>query len=121
MNNRPDPKKLPGFYRHAPDTSFAAAVSMIDGAATRETLALDYVRAAGPNGATANEVAFGLGWECYSSRPRLATLHKRGAIADSGLRRLGTTGRRQAVWVAPEYVSPPPAKEWTGDLFGVAT
>jgi hypothetical protein len=56
-----------------------------------------------PNGLIADEVAAKLGMrQPYAARPRLAELHRRGEIIDSGLRRLGQSGISQAVWkIAP--------------------
>jgi hypothetical protein len=100
MNSYPN---IPGFRAGAPDTSPLAALSMIDEARNRGALALAIVAERGAGGATADEVAAALLWDKYSSRPRLAELHKRGAIVDSGGRREGSSGRGQAVWVIPAF------------------
>jgi hypothetical protein len=94
---------IPGFKPGAPDTSSLAALSMIDEARNRRALALAIVAERGAGGATADEVAAALLWDKYSSRPRMAELHKRGAIVDSGDRREGSSGRGQAVWVLPAF------------------
>jgi hypothetical protein len=91
---------LPGFYASAPETSRDAATSVADAAVSRRGAATAYIASRGRHGATADEVADALGWERYSSRPRLAELNKAGAIIDSGDRREGVSGRRQAVWIA---------------------
>ena len=56
-----------------------------------------------PNGLIADEVAAKLGMkQPYAARPRLAELHRRGEIIDSGRRRSGQSGIAQAVWtIAP--------------------
>jgi len=97
----------PGFYPHAPDTSRLAAESAATLATDREAKALAFIREQAGHGGTADETADALSWERYSSRPRLSTLHARGAIVDSGGRRRGVSGRMQAVWVVPEHASCP--------------
>ena len=94
---------LPGYYRHAPEPSKLAAESVADAARSRSRLALAFITERTARGATADEVADALEWERYSSRPRLAELHKRGVIVDSGARRVGVSGRAQAVWVTPQF------------------
>lgn len=98
-----DYPNAPGFRAGAPETSREAAASVATAAANRSKLALCFVRERGPVGATSDEVASHYDWVLYSSRPRLAELRKRGAIVDSGRRREGISGRKQVVWVLPEY------------------
>lgn len=109
------PHDFPGVKPGSPDTAYAAAESVSDAAATRSRLALAFVGDQKANGATADEVAGAYEWERYSSRPRLAELHARGAIVDSGRRRQGVSGRSQVVWVLPEFGPPLPADP-QGDL-----
>ena len=108
-------RRLPGYYRHAPETSKLAAESVADAATSRWRLSLAFIAERAARGATADEVADALEWERYSSRPRLAELHKRGVIVDSGARRVGVSGRAQAVWVTPQFGPDVPA-EPMGDL-----
>lgn len=91
---------LPGFLPGAPETSREAAQDVAEAASSRRSAALGYITSRVTYGATADEVAASQGWERYSSRPRLAELHKAGLIVDSGERREGVSGRRQAVWIA---------------------
>ena len=107
-----------GFRHSSPDTSRLAAESMAEAAATRAALAFAFVANRKARGATADEVASGLGWEKYSSRPRLAELRKRGAIVDSGWRREAASGRSQAVWVIPAF-GPGQPVDPQGDLLAV--
>jgi hypothetical protein len=93
----------PGHWAGAPETSKQAAAVIADAAKSRSALAARYVVEQGFRGATADEVADALDWDRYSSRPRLAELHKRGLIVDSGERRTGVSGRRQAVWVGKQF------------------
>lgn len=103
----------------SPETAFDAAERVADAAKTREAKALVLIRANGPHGCTADEVADTFEWERYSSRPRLPTLKARGEIVDSGLRRKGASARNQVVWVVPEFAPPfPPSDQ--GDLWGEA-
>ncbi|WP_298196746.1 hypothetical protein [Novosphingobium sp.] len=112
MSDYPD---MPGVRPGSPDTAIEAALSMADVAKSRERQAMVLISANAANGCTSDEVADTLGWERYSSRPRLSTLKARGEIVDSGKRRKGTSGRNQAVWVLPEY-GPPPPPDPQGDL-----
>jgi hypothetical protein len=101
----------PWAKRGSPETAFEAAESVADAAKTREAKALVLIRANGARGCTADEVAETLGWERYSSRPRLSTMKARGEIVDSGLRRKGASGRNQRVCVVPEYGPPQPESD----------
>jgi predicted ArsR family transcriptional regulator len=92
----------------SPETAFDAAESVADAAKSREAQALVLIRANASRGCTADEVADTLGWERYSSRPRLSSMKARGEIVDSGDRRKGASGRNQAVWVVPEFGPPAP-------------
>ena len=93
----------PGARVGSPETAFEAADSMAEAAKTREAKALRLIGVAAEKGCTADEVAEALNWERYSSRPRLSTMRARGEIVDSGKRRIGASGRNQAVWVLPAY------------------
>ena len=54
-----------------------------------------------PGGLTADEVAAALHMaQPYAARPRLAELHRRGDVVDSGRRRPGRSGISQVVWRA---------------------
>ena len=112
MADYPD---LPGYRPGSPDTSRLAAENVADAAKTRSALALALIAERAALGAIADEVADALKWDRYSSRPRLAELHKRGAIVDSGARRRGASGRAQAVWVLPAF-GPAPPPDPQGDL-----
>lgn len=100
----------------SPETAFDAAASVTDAAKSREAKALILIGANGRSGCIADEVADTLGWERYSSRPRLSQLKARGEIVDSGVRRKGESGRNQAVWVVPEY-GPAQPESPQGDLW----
>ena len=93
----------PGARAGSPETAFEAAESIAEAAKTREAKALGLIGAAAKKGCTADEVAEALNWERYSSRPRLSTMRARGEIVDSGKRRIGASGRNQAVWVLPVF------------------
>lgn len=106
----------PGHRPGASRTSRDASASVARAAKDRSALALAYITEQGFSGATADEVAAAHEWERYSSRPRLAELHKRKAIIDSGRRREGVSGRSQAVWVVPQFGPHPNSAQ--GDLWG---
>jgi len=109
---------FPGSRAGSPETSELAAASIADAARSRSAQALAYVTCQAHNGATADEVAEAFEWDRYSSRPRLAELHRQGVIVDSGNRRQGASGRKQVVWVLPEY-GPPPPPDAQADLPGL--
>lgn len=102
MSDYPDG---PGFYADAPETSREAAESLGYAADNREAAALAVIASKFGYGATADEVAAACEWEKYSARPRISTLHANGKVVDSGKRRPGVSGRRQAVWVLPQFVT----------------
>lgn len=81
-----------------PDTSIAAALSIDVNA--REQLVYQWLREKAPFGATAEEIAAGLGWERDSVSPRMKPLHKKNRVAPTDQRRPGKSGRTQIVWVA---------------------
>ena len=114
MNDSQYPN-APGSWAKAPNTSKLAGESVADAAKNRSHLALGFIRSQAASGATADEVADAHEWERYSSRPRLAELHKRGVIVDSGRRRQGVSGRNQVVWVLASY-GPDAEREPQGDL-----
>lgn len=90
------------FRGNASDTSIAAAAS-ID-LTHLEQVVLNAVRDAGTAGITQDELLQKLPHLSYSSvTARPATLKTKGLIFDSGLRREGRSGRKQAVLVAAEY------------------
>lgn len=98
----------------SPETAFDAAASIAEEAKNRENLARAWLRSRHKFGGTADETAEALGWDRYSSRPRLSMLRARGEIVDSGQRRKGVSGKQQAVWVAPEYAPGCPLPQTEG-------
>jgi hypothetical protein len=64
------------------------------------------VEAAGPHGATGDEIAAALGWDKYRVRPRTSELRKLGRILASQKRRPSETGVNSIVWVLPCYSAP---------------
>lgn len=101
----------PGTRPGSPKTAYEAAESVKDAARSRSILALDFIRSRSRTGATSDEIAAQYDWERYSSRPRVAELRAQGKIVDSGRRREGASGRRQAVWIAKEFADPEPAEQ----------
>ena len=89
--------EAPGYV--AGSATSAAATQQITGKAKAlGAQILDLLRDH-PAGLTADQVAHGLGLkQPYAARPRLAELHRRGEISDSGQRRPGTSGIAQVVW-----------------------
>ena len=96
----------PGARCGSPETAFEAAEHVADAAKSRERLARVLIRNRGSYGATADEVAQALGWiPHYAARPRLSGMKALGEIVDSGVRRTGLSGRRQAAWITPEHLA----------------
>lgn len=57
----------------------------------------DYLRDR-PDGATADEIAYALGYSILTVRPRVSELNRMQKIADSGARRKNASGRNAIVW-----------------------
>ena len=102
-----DYPNTPGYRAGSPETSRIAAETVADAAKSRSAVALRFILERRFHGATADEVADALGWERYSSRPRLAELHRTGSIVDSGERRKGASGRGMAVWIGKQFAPDP--------------
>lgn len=85
------------------DTSIEAADELAPVLATLQRQVYAVIAAAGPAGATANEIADMLGWIVYRVRPRTSELSDRGEIIDSGRRRRNPAGRSVIVWTLPEH------------------
>ena len=58
------------------------------------------IRAVGPSGLTADELAARLGMDRWSIQPRTSELKRKGLIRDSGQRRPNCTGKLAIVWIA---------------------
>lgn len=82
------------------DTSYEAAESMVPVTAGIQRAVLAWVRARGERGATAVEIAEGLGMERTTVQPRTTELRRLYLLDDSGHRRPNPNGKRAIVWVA---------------------
>lgn len=82
------------------DTSIAAAKAIAPKLGQLQALALGAIRAAGPTGLTADELAARLGHDRWSIQPRTSELRHLGKIVDSGQRRKNCTGKSAIVWIA---------------------
>jgi hypothetical protein len=82
------------------DTSAAAAEAIAPRLGNLQRMALVAIKAAGPHGLTADELAARLGRDRWSIQPRTSELRRLGRISDSGLRRQNFTGKAAIVWVA---------------------
>lgn len=80
-------------------TSHAAAVAIEPHAGTLESRVLSYLRARAEFGATDEEIAYMLGMNPSTQRPRRLALWRKGLIEPKG-ERLTRSGRRAQVWVA---------------------
>ena len=85
-------------------TSIEAANDVAPKCGRLQRLALDAIASSGAVGLTADECAEVLGFDRYSIQPRTTELCRKGLIADSGLRRCNTTGKRATVWTLPQFV-----------------
>ena len=90
------------------DTSIAAADAIAPKLGRLQRLAETTIRAAGPDGLTADELAARLAMGRWSIQPRTTELSRKGMIRDSGRRRRNVTDRAAIVWVAPAFA---PASE----------
>lgn len=95
MTGYPD---APG-HRHV-DTSRAAADALAPKLGRLQRIAEATIRAAGPNGLTADELAARLNMDRWSIQPRTSELRRKGLIRDSGQRRPNVTGKLAIVWIA---------------------
>ena len=97
LYRRPSYPDVPGHV--AGSATSAEAARRITGHAKSIGAQILHLLAEHPNGLIADEAAAKLGMkQPYAARPRLAELHRRGEIIDSGQRRLGKSGISQAVW-----------------------
>lgn len=85
------------------DTSVAAANALAHKLGPLQRMARAAIRAAGPRGLTADELAERLDMDRYSIQPRTSELKRKGFIRDSGLRRKNASGKMAIVWIA-KYV-----------------
>lgn len=85
------------------DTSIAAAADIAPKLGRLQRLAEETIRAAGPAGLTADELADSVELPRWTMQPRTTELRLKGLVVDSGLRRRNCTGKAAKVWVAPEF------------------
>lgn len=109
VTRRYSPEELeegPGpLFAHArrsdPSTSKASAASISAATLTSlETRVLEACRAAGERGLTTIELAEQLHMDRVTVSPRIAPLVKKGMLRDSGLQRMGPSGRFSTAWRA---------------------
>ncbi len=84
------------------DTSIEAADAISSLTARLQRMALVAIWNAGTRGLTADELAGKLRLTRASIQPRTTELKLRGAIVDSGGRRLNASGKRAIVWIATQ-------------------
>ena len=101
MNNYPE---TAGSYGLGGSDEAAARITPTLAALQAKVAAV--VEAAGPHGATGDEIAASLGWDKYRVRPRTSELRKLGRILASQKRRPSETGVMSIVWVLPCYSQP---------------
>lgn len=126
MLNRDDelPRYPSGPGYRGGETSRAGAVKVHkDGSAkTQMLLVQKAIEAAGPNGATAQEVFASIGddiADLHRVRARIAPLVRIGKVVDSGRVRDGGSGVKVKVWLAAAF-APPKDDDGQGSLFGEA-
>ncbi|MCR5872250.1 MULTISPECIES: hypothetical protein [unclassified Sphingomonas] len=88
------------------DTSVFAAEAIAPDLGRLQRTVLHAVRAAGRSGATTEELAAILDIDRGSVQPRTSELRSKRLIADSGLRRRNSNGKRAIVWTLPEHALP---------------
>lgn len=81
-------------------TSVEAADAIAPLTARLQRLALEAIWRAGERGLTAEELAARLRITRAAVQPRTTELKHRGAIVDSGARRINASGKRAIVWTA---------------------
>lgn len=100
MKHEPIYPENPG-HRYV-DTSMEAAEKVAPHLGRLQRLVFETVKAAGPAGATTDEIAVHLRADRSSVQPRTCELKLLGMIRDSGDRRKNASGVRAIVWVATE-------------------
>jgi len=85
------------------DTSIEAAADIAPKLGRLQRLAEETIRAAGPAGLTADELADRVELPRWTIQPRTTELRLKGLVVDSGMRRQNCTGKAAKVWVAPEF------------------
>ncbi len=88
---------------HDPETSHESAGKL--SANRLEAIVLEGIKRL--NGATSEELAVALKIDRVTVSPRLRPLERKGLIADSNKRRIGSSGRSSIVWVIPAEESAP--------------
>lgn len=81
-----------------PDTSDTAAKSVRGAKANELESKVLLVILDNPQGLTGQEVTDILGLDRVTTSPRFAPLRRKGLIVDSGIRRIGPSGRPAIVW-----------------------
>jgi hypothetical protein len=84
------------------ETSVEAADAIAPATGRLQTMAYGAIRAAGPQGLTADELAAVINVSRWAIQPRTTELRRKLLITDSGMRRRNVTGKRAIVWVAVE-------------------
>ena len=82
------------------ETSVAAADAFAPKLGRLQRMAEGAIKAAGPHGLTADELAARLAMDRWSIQPRTSELKRKGLIRDSGRRRPNCTGKCAIVWIA---------------------
>lgn len=90
------------------DTSRIAADSIVGVAGRLRAMVLEQVNCGGSKGATSYEICEATGLVPHSVAARLNELQQLGKVRDSGLRRLGPSGRPQRAYVKCELPPVPP-------------
>ncbi len=93
--------KLP-FQGHSPTSREAAQEAQRNASVLRRKV-FQFIHAQGADGATDDEVQFGLGLDGSTQRPRRVELVRSGAVLSSGQFRKTRSGRNAIVWIASEY------------------
>lgn len=83
------------------ETSVAAADALAPKLGRLQRMAQATIRAAGPRGLTAEELAARLDMDRWSIQPRTSELRRKGLIRDSGHLRPNSTGKLAIVWITP--------------------
>lgn len=102
----------PGFKGDA-ETGREAAADIAPHLGRLQRMVLGIITDRGAHGATPEEAADLLGLARVSAQPRTSELKAKGAIVDSGMRRVNaSSSKRAVVYVLPQYA---PAKEAEAD------
>lgn len=94
------PEQLPLLYVSGSDTSYAAALGIVESSDCLRSQVFRFLHSSGTYGATDEEMQRALVMNPSTQRPRRVELVRLGLVCDSWRRRSTDSGRSAVVWIA---------------------